>query len=95
MTLSLGAEEGATFASAAARSALDAVAAYEVIIAAELVAAIRAIRMCSVPLSSRLADIVYACSSLPAGTEDRDLSVDLDVAADLFPALSRFLDDPL
>ena len=92
VTLSLGAEEGATFAAAAARSLLNAVQVYQVIIAAELVAAIRAIRMCSVPLSERLADVVSACAALPAPTQDRDLSDDLDVAASLFPALRRSFD---
>ena len=94
VTLSLGAEEGASFASAAARSALRAAESYQVMIAAELVAAVRAIRMSAAPRSDRVAAVMSACADLPAETQDRDLTADLDLAVDLLPALNRFLDGP-
>jgi len=90
VTLSLGAEEGATFAPAAARAALRAVEAYAVIIAADMVAAVRAIRMTRATVSDRLADVLSACSTLSNETHDRDLSADLDAAIVLLPSLSRF-----
>jgi histidine ammonia-lyase len=88
--LSLGAEEGANFAPAAARAALRAGVSYAVIIAAELVAAVRAVRLLDAAGSGRMSDILAACASLPAPPPDRDLSADLDVAVALLPSLSHF-----
>ena len=68
VTLSSGAEEGANFAPAAARAALRAVDSYALIIAAELVAAVRALRQSEVPVPARLAEVVAACASLPSET---------------------------
>jgi histidine ammonia-lyase len=90
VTLSLGAEEGANFAPAAARAALRAGESYAVIIAAELVAAVRAVRLLDAAGSGRMSDILAACASLPAPPPDRDLSADLDVAVALLPSLSHF-----
>lgn len=93
VNLSLGAEEGANFAPAAARAALNSVRSFAVIIAAELVVAVRAARRSGVAFPVRLAGVVAACEALPADTADRDLSADLDVAVALLPTLARFFDD--
>ena len=92
VTLSLGAEEGANFAPAAARAALTSVRSYQVLIAAELVAAVRAVRMSGAAVTTRLADVMAACTNLPARTADRDLSDDLDLAIALLPTIGQFLD---
>jgi histidine ammonia-lyase len=93
VTLSLGAEEGANFAPAAARAALRAGESYAVIIAAELMAAVRAIRLSGAAGSGRMADVMAACAALPAQTPDRDLSADLDAAVALLPTLHQFFDE--
>jgi histidine ammonia-lyase len=73
VTLSRGAEEGASFASQAARQTLEAVDAYRTVLSCELVAAVRALRMRGLAPSG-------AAARLPEGTADRDLTGDLDVA---------------
>jgi len=87
--LSLGVEEHAGFATQAARSATGAVAAYQVVLACELVAAVRALRLRGItPRPGPLRDAYErAAGMLPASTADRPLDDDLTLAQDLLPGL--------
>jgi histidine ammonia-lyase len=80
VTLSRGLEEGASFASLAARQALSAVDPLRSVLACELVAAVRALRMRGLPVPAGVAD-------LPDGTADRDLTADLQLACELLDDL--------
>jgi histidine ammonia-lyase len=73
VTLSRGAEEGASFASQAARQTLEAVDAYRAVLACELVAAVRALRLRGLAPHGPAA-------RLPDAMADRDLTGDLDQA---------------
>jgi histidine ammonia-lyase len=73
VTLSRGAEEGASFASQAARQTLEAVEAYRAVLACELVAAVRALRLRGLAPHGPAA-------RLPDAMADRDLTGDLDQA---------------
>lgn len=79
VSLSHGVEEDASFASLAARQALDAVAAYRSVLAGELVVALRALRMHAV-VPPELASMIDACSGLGTSVADRDLTADLLLA---------------
>jgi histidine ammonia-lyase len=85
--LSLGVEEHAGFATQAARSATGAVAAYRVVLACELVAAVRALRLRDSALEpGPLCDAFdRAAALLPASTADRPLDEDLALAQQLLP----------
>jgi histidine ammonia-lyase len=76
VSLSLGREEDASFASLAARQAWDAVAPGRTVLACELVAAVRALRMQALAVPSWGA-------ALPGDLTDRDLTGDLLVADEL------------
>ena len=91
ITLSRGIEDTASFASLAARQLLTAAERYEVVVACELVAAVRAVRLSAVQLSAPQARAVELCAQLPAGAEDRDLTPDLDTAQQLIPALAELV----
>ena len=96
VSLSRGVEDDASFASLAARQALAAGPAYAAVLAAELVGAVRAVRLrgLAVP-ESRLGRRRPACAALPgaARTElaDRDLTPDIAAATALLPALARLV----
>jgi histidine ammonia-lyase len=87
--LSLGVEEHAGFATQAARSATGAVAAYRVVLACELVAAVRALRLHGTgPSPGPLRDAYeLAAGVLPSSTADRPLDEDLALAQELLPGL--------
>jgi histidine ammonia-lyase len=85
--LSRGVEEAASFASQAVRQALRAVDAYRLVVACELVAAVRALRQHPTPWPAAPAFAVLD-SELPAGTEERPLGADEAAAADLLPSLA-------
>jgi histidine ammonia-lyase len=80
VTLSRGLEEGASFASLAARQALSSVEPLRAVLACELVAAVRALRMRGLPVPA-------GARALPQETADRDLTADLELACDLLDAL--------
>jgi histidine ammonia-lyase len=88
--LSLGVEEHAGFATQAARSATGAVAAYRVVLACELVAAVRALRLRGTVLTAGplRAALDLAAGVLPAPTWDRPLDDDLAIAQRLLPELA-------
>lgn len=72
VVLSRGVEDDASFASLAARQALDGVAPYGVVLGCELVGALRAIRLREIPVpTAGWGALVRACASLaaPAPTE--------------------------
>jgi histidine ammonia-lyase len=87
--LSRGVEEDATFASLAARQALAAAETYPTLVACELVAAVRALRMQGRAIPDGLQAAWGVCAGLPDATEDRDLTADLEAAAALLPALAE------
>jgi histidine ammonia-lyase len=80
VVLSRGLEEDASFASLAARQALDAVEPLRAVLACELVGAVRALRMRGLPVPAEV-------DGLPTGTADRDLTGDLELACSLLDGL--------
>jgi histidine ammonia-lyase len=88
--LSLGVEEHAGFATQSARSATGCAGAYRVVLACELVAAVRALRLRGTGLAEGLLVPAYemAASALPHSTQDRPLDGDLASAQELLPALA-------
>jgi histidine ammonia-lyase len=79
VTLSHGVEEDASFASLAARQALDSVPIFRSVLAGELLAASRCLRVRNLEPAG-LAEWVQRCSVLDASTADRDLTADLLLA---------------
>jgi histidine ammonia-lyase len=94
VSVSRGVEDDASFATLAARQALDAAAPYAVVLATELVGALRAVRQRGVePAGDGWGELLRACAGLP-GSEpgdlaDRDLTPDLDAAETVLPELAR------
>jgi len=86
VTLSRGVEEDASFASLAARHALAAVDDYRALVACELVAAVRGLR-----LRGRTAAGLTECAALPDQVADRDLTEDIRIAEQLLPTLAALL----
>lgn len=85
--LSRGLEEAASFAGQAARQTLRATRAYATVLACELVAAVRALRLHPVP--PPVPAFTLAAAALPAGTDDRPLTGDVTTATELLPALAE------
>jgi len=85
VSLSRGTEDDASFASLGARQALDAAGPYSVVLAGELLAAVRALRLRGV--TAPVADLLSRCSALSDEVADRDLTDDLAVAASLLGSL--------
>ncbi|MEU4876405.1 aromatic amino acid lyase [Streptomyces sp. NPDC021608] len=84
--LSRGLEEAASFAGQAARQALRATEAYAVVLACELVGAVRALRLHPDP--PRVAAFAVAAQALPEETRDRPLTDDVTAAVGLLPVLA-------
>jgi histidine ammonia-lyase len=101
VTLSRGVEDDASFASLSARQAREAVPRYATLLACELVAAVRSLRLqdsaegadgAGPPaVSARLADALVLCRDLPDSPADRDLTPDLDLATALLDPLAALL----
>jgi histidine ammonia-lyase len=92
VVLSRGVEEDASFASQAARQATTIVDDLAILLACELVAAVRAVRLRQIsPPSALLAKALVECEALPDASNDRDLSPDLTLAAEMLPALAATL----
>ncbi len=90
--LSRGTEEAASFASQAARQALRTVDAYRQLLACELVAAVRALRLRPEPPPEAPVFAVLGAgmsAALPQSTEDRSLSGDVHAAAGLLRTLAE------
>ena len=88
--LSRGVEEHAGFSTQSARASTDVAGAYRIVLACELVAAVRAMRLRGLrPASAPLAEAFdRAARVLPADTADRPLDTDLSAADSLLPALA-------
>jgi histidine ammonia-lyase len=89
--LSRGVEEHAGFSTQSARATTDVIAAYRLVLACELVAAVRALRMRGIaPAAGELADAFdLAVGALPADPRDRPLDADLTAAQELLPRLTH------
>ncbi len=89
VTISRGAEEDASFASHAAVQLFEVARAYPIALAAELVAAVRAVRMTGMPIPDQgWGAAMRLCADLPADLGDRDLTSDVARAQELLPALA-------
>lgn len=89
VTLSRGVEDDASFASLAAVNAIAAAQTYRTLLACELVAAVRAVRMRGLDLmATPLGAALSACEPLETATADRDLTADIEVATTLIDALA-------
>ncbi len=100
--LSRGAEDDASFAATAALAALESVQLVRVLLACELVGAVRAVRrlagspdtplaapaLAATPLAAKA---LQGCAALPDDLADRDLTGDLDLAASLLDGLADLL----
>lgn len=91
ITLSRGIEDTASFASLAARQLLTASERYELLVACELVAALRAVRISRPPLTELQERAVAICAELSPVLEDRDLTADIEAAVGLLPALAELV----
>ncbi len=89
--LSRGVEEHAGFSTQSARATTDVTSAYRIVLACELVAAVRALRLRRIrPGAPALATAFdVAASALPASTADRPLDFDLQVAQGLLPRFAE------
>ncbi len=88
--LSRGVEEHAGFSTQSARASTDVTDAYRIVLACELVAAVRALRLRSVRPGGTVLGAAFdlAAATLPAGTEDRALDADLIAAQGLLADLA-------
>ena len=94
VVLSRGLEEVASFASLSARQAAAAAEPVRLLLACELVAAVRAVRAKKVSMDNEhLARALAACAELPQGLEDRDLTGDIELASRMLPRLADLLAD--
>jgi histidine ammonia-lyase len=91
LTISLGLEEHASFATQGARRLRTMTRLAPTLLAAELVAAVRALRMAPERLVDGAARDAYeiAAKVLEADATDRPLGADLVRAAELLPALAE------
>jgi histidine ammonia-lyase len=94
--LSRGVEEHAGFSTQSARVTTDVIGAYRIVLACELVAAVRALRLRGIrpPGPSLAAAFDLAAGKLPPDTADRSLDGDLAAAQDLLPHLAGFTAKP-
>ena len=87
--LSRGVEEHAGFSTQSARATTEVVDAYRIVLACELVASVRALRLRGLtPGPALAAAFDLAAGALPPGTADRALDTDLTAALGLLPALA-------
>ncbi|WP_196073225.1 aromatic amino acid lyase [Nakamurella alba] len=91
VTLSRGVEEDASFASLAASATRRMAGPLRTLLAAELVAAVRAHRMRAASVTGPVGELLEVCAALPAATEDRDLTEDLRIAEELLPSIARLV----
>jgi histidine ammonia-lyase len=90
VTLSRGVEDDASFASLAALNVIASAQIYRTLVACELVAAVRAVKMRGLDLASTpLGHAMSVCAPLDPATADRDLTADIDVATTLIDRLAK------
>jgi histidine ammonia-lyase len=94
--LSRGVEEHAGFSTQSARATTDVVGAYRIVVACELLAAVRALRLRGIrPAGPSLAAAFdLSASRLSADTADRSLDGDLASAQAVLPHLAGFMAKP-
>ncbi|WP_285570015.1 aromatic amino acid ammonia-lyase [Actinoallomurus iriomotensis] len=89
--LSRGVEEHAGFSTQSARATTEAIGAYRTVLACELVAAVRALRMQDRMPPGRLGEVfASAAAVLDPQVEDRPLDGDIATATDLLPRLAAY-----
>lgn len=88
--LSRGIEQDATYAPLAADQLQEAIVAARVVVAVELVAAVRAIRLRELSLPQPLLEAYQRCAGLSADMADRDLSGDVQLAEQLLDAIAPY-----
>ena len=88
--LSRGIEQDATYAPLAADQLAEAIGAARVLVAVELVAAVRAIRLRGLTLPAPLAGAWRVCDEMPTDMDDRDLTEDVRLAERLLDPLAPF-----
>lgn len=89
VSISLGTEDHASFATRGALAARRAVRAARVVVACELVAAVRALRAArALDMGPALAGLLARCDVLPHGTDDRPLVDDVAIADHLLDDLA-------
>jgi histidine ammonia-lyase len=89
--LSRGVEEHAGFSTQSARATTETITAYRIVLACELVAAVRALRMQERAPAGRLGEVfALAASALDPAVEDRSLDGDIATAGDLLPRLALY-----
>lgn len=91
-SVSRGAEDAASFASLAARQLLASAESYELLVAAEMLTAVRANRMRTPRPTGTLGEVFAACDGLASDVGDRDLTADIELARGLIAALTGFVD---
>jgi histidine ammonia-lyase len=91
--LSRGVEEHAGFSTQSARATTDVADAYQLVLACELVASVRALRMRGVrpPVGPLTDGFGLADAALPRDIGDRPLDADLAAAQELLPELASLL----
>ena len=87
---SRGVEQDSTYAPLAADQLVEAIVAARVLVAVELVAAVRALRIRRVLPPLALGGVWRACATLPGATKDRDLSEDVRLAEQLLDVIAPF-----
>lgn len=87
--LSCGVEDDASFAATGARKLERALDAFELMLACELLVAVRGARLRGLSESSGLlGEALALASALPEGTSDRDLRDDVETATGLLPGIA-------
>ncbi len=91
--LSRGVEEHAGFATQSARATTDLISAYQVVLACELIAAVRALRLRDIrPPGGVLGEVFeLSAAALSPDTADRPLDNDLPHAQQLLPRVAALL----
>jgi histidine ammonia-lyase len=89
--LSRGVEEHAGFSTQSARATTEAISAYRIALACELIAAVRGLRMQGRVPAGRLGEVfAEAAGALDPRVEDRALDTDISAASDLLPRLAAY-----
>lgn len=87
VSISHAVENDASFAPLGARLLTDGIGRYRTILACELVAAVRSLRLGGQRPTPPIAEIVARCRELPDDPHDRDLGGDLEIATRLVTTL--------
>jgi histidine ammonia-lyase len=89
-TISMGTEDHAPYATQSVFATQDAIDAARMVVACELITAVRAAR--KVDLGPSATKLVERCSTLPVDTSDRSLTSDIQIALSLLSSLATVFD---